>query len=91
MLPFDVELELYALNDLTGNILVIVFLSIVMYYGWSKSASDETWIERKFASYFSLSLLAWLSLTFIIPFSVLSFFHPNLILEIAEYMIYNLR
>jgi len=85
-----VELELYALNDITRNLLVVTFLSFVMYYGWTRSARDETWIERKFASYFTLITLSWLSLMIIIPFSILSFFHPNLVLEIGERILHDI-
>jgi len=85
-----VELELYALNDYTRNLLVVTLLSLVMYYGWTRSARDETWVERKFASYFTLSILSWLSLMIIIPFSILSFFHPNLVLEIGERILYDI-
>jgi len=90
LLPFEVELELYALNDYTRNLLVVTLLSLVMYYGWTRSARDETWVERKFASYFTLSILSWLSLMIIIPFSILSFFHPNLVLEIGERILYDI-
>ena len=91
MLPFEVELELYALKDITSNLLVLTLLSVVMYYGWTRSAQDETWIERKFASFFTYSTLTWLTLTFLIPFLVLSFIHPNLVLEIGERILYDMR
>ncbi|MFW9843573.1 MAG: hypothetical protein ACFFEV_03260 [Candidatus Thorarchaeota archaeon] len=84
LLPFEVELEIYQLNDITRNLLVLTLLSFAMYYGWTKSANDETWIERKFASFFTLTILAWYSLFIIIPFSVASVLHPDLILEIGE-------
>lgn len=87
LLPFEVELELYQIGDITRNLLVVTLLALVMYYGWTKSASDETWIERRFASFFTLSLLAWLSLTIIIPFSVVSILHSDLVLEIGNRII----
>lgn len=91
LLPFDVELQLYALYDITRNILVITLISLVMYYGWTRSAQDETWVERKFASFFTLSVIAWLALTFLIPFLALSILHPNLALEIGGRILYDLR
>jgi tellurite resistance protein TehA-like permease len=85
------ELELYALNDITRNLLVLVVISFVMYYAGTKSASDKTWIERRFASFFTFSLLVWLSLTFFIPFTVMSFSYPNLVLEIGVRILNDLR
>ena len=84
ILPLEVELELYAWVDITRNILVVLFLSAVMYYAWSRSTSDEKWVERRFASFLTLTLFVWSILTVLIPFTILSFAHPDLIIEIGE-------
>ena len=84
LLPVEVEIELYQISEITRNLLVITLLTFVMYYGWSRSARDETWAERRFASFFTLSILSWLFLATIIPFSAVSILHPDLILEIGQ-------
>jgi hypothetical protein len=91
MLPFEMELEFAAWNNLASNLLPIIFVSIMLYYGWSKSAADDTWRERKFASDFTLCMVGWVSLTFLIPFIGMSVSHPDMLLEIGGKILYDLR
>jgi hypothetical protein len=84
-----VEWELYQLGGIR-DIVMAIFLFIVMYYGLTRQVKDGTWTERKFASFFTVFLLGWLALMIVIPFSILSVSHPDLVLEIGGYILYEM-
>jgi uncharacterized membrane protein YfcA len=90
LLPFEVEWEFFQLSDIR-DIIVTIFLFVVICYGLIRQSKDDTWTERKFASFFTKFVLGWLSLMIIIPFSILSVSHPSLVLEIGGYILYETR
>ena len=87
LLPLDVELDLYSLYNMTRNLSSVVFLSIAWYYAYTRKDHDDTQEVRRYVSFIALWFLAWEGLIFLIPFSLLSLAHPDLVFEIGGYML----